>query len=334
MYGGQQRGRYGLLGATVHHAGVPPVGLRTFAAIVAEHRRGPFDLFHAFWVMPPGMIAAVAGKLLRRPVIIHAAGGELIAIPDIRYGGMRTRHGRLSARFALGSAARITAASAPMIDGIQALGYRAARVPLGVDLQRWPVTEPRPRQAGATLRLLHLASLNRVKDQSVLLAAARQLADRGIDFRLDVVGGDTLAGAVQAQAQQLGVGDRIRFHGYVLHEELHGLVADADVLWMTSRHEAGPIAVLEAAVAGVPTVGTAVGHIAEWAPDAAVAVPLRDAAALARETIALLRDEPRRLAIAREAQRRAIAFDADWTARRFEELYGEVTTQPSGRSRG
>ncbi len=35
---------------------------------------------------------------------------------------------------------------------------------------------------------------------------------------------------------------------------------------ISSRHEAGPLAVLEAAVKGVPTVGTAVGHIAEWAP--------------------------------------------------------------------
>ena len=36
----------------------------------------------------------------------------------------------------------------------------------------------------------------------------------------------------------------------------------ADLFWLTSRHEAGPVAVLEAAVAGVPTVGTAVGQVA------------------------------------------------------------------------
>jgi glycosyltransferase involved in cell wall biosynthesis len=95
-------------------------------------------------------------------------------------------------------------------------------------------------------------------------------------------------------------------------------------LWISSRHEAGPLAVLEAAVAGVPTVGTAVGHIAEWSPDAAVAVPVGDAASLARETASLLGDDRRRLALALEAQRRALAQDADWTARRFEELYEEV----------
>jgi glycosyltransferase involved in cell wall biosynthesis len=325
MHGAPRPGRYPLLGATVHHAGARPIRLRTFAAIVAEHRRGPFDLFHAFWVVPPGVIAVLAGKLFGRPVLTHAAGGELIALPDIGYGGLRTWLGRRSAGLALGGASRITAASAQMIDVIGALGYRAARVPLGVDLQRWPVAPPRARPAGAPARLLHLASLNRVKDQPTLLEAARRLVDRGVEFRLDIVGQDTLGGDLHAYAQRVGLRDRVRFHGYVLHEELHGLVTDADILWMSSRHEAGPVAVLEAAVAGVPTVGTAVGHIAEWAPEAAIAVPVGDAEALARETLSLLNDEPRRLSIAREAQRRAIAYDADWTAQRFESLYGEVT---------
>jgi glycosyltransferase involved in cell wall biosynthesis len=179
-----------------------------------------------------------------------------------------------------------------------------------------------------------LASLNPVKDQTTLLEAANRLRHAGMEFRLDVVGQDTLGGAVQAHAQRLGLTDWVRFHGYVLHEELHDLVAGADLLWMTSRHEAGPIAVLEAAVVGVPTVGTAVGHISEWAPQAAVAVPVGDAAALAAETLALLRDEPRRLALAREAQRRAVAYDADWTARRFEALYEEViAATPTGPAR-
>jgi glycosyltransferase involved in cell wall biosynthesis len=93
--------------------------------------------------------------------------------------------------------------------------------------------------------------------------------------------------------------------------------------------------VLEAAVAGVPTVGTAVGHVAEWAPHAALAVPLRNPEALARATLTLLGDEERRLTLAREAQRRALAHDADWTARRFESLYDEIVSgaRPNGRDR-
>jgi glycosyltransferase involved in cell wall biosynthesis len=326
LFGPEPPGRYPLLGATVHHAGARPVALRTLASLLAEHRRARFDVMHAFWIMPAGLIAAVAGKVLGVPVLMHVAGGELVALHDIHYGGRQTWRGRLATRFALKGAARITAASAPMIDLIGELGFAADRVPLGVDLQRWPPATPRPREPRARAKLLHLATLNPVKDQTTLLEAAKRLRNAGMDFQLDIIGQDTLGGAVQAGARRLGLADCVRFHGYVLHEELHDLVAAADILWMTSRHEAGPIVVLEAAVVGVPTIGTAVGHIAEWAPEAAVAVPVGDAKALARETLAVLRDEPRRLALAREAQRRALSCDADWTARRFEELYHDVLT--------
>lgn len=324
IYGAPRPDRYPFLGAMVHHAGARPATLRVLAAIVAEHCRKPFDVFHAFWIAPPGVIAAWAGALLRRPVLLHAGGGELVALPDVGYGGRLTRLGRLSVRLGLSGATRITAASAPMIDRIGALGYVAERVPLGVDLSHWPVTAVRRRQARVPARLVHVASLNRVKDQGTLLEAARLLADRGVDFVLDIAGVDTLNGAVQALARRLRLGDQVRFHGVLPRQSLHALMASADILLLSSRHEAGPLVVLEAALAGVPTVGTAVGHVAEWAPEAAVAVPVGDPEALARETLRLLQDDERRLVLAREAQRRALACDADWTARRFEAVYEEL----------
>src|SRR6185295_10121978 len=122
-------------------------------------------------------------------------------------------------------------------------------------------------------------------------------------------GVDTLNGAVQALAHDLDLSGRIRFHGHQPQEQLHALVREADLFWLTSRYETGPLVVLEAAVVGVPTVGTAVGHVAEWAPQAAVAVPVQDADALASETALLLADDGRRLALARAAQQRALAQD-------------------------
>jgi len=82
--------------------------------------------------------------------------------------------------------------------------------------------------------------------------------------------------------------------------------------------------VLEAAVAGVPTVGTAVGHLVEWAPYAAQAVRVDDPEALAGCIQRVLDDEDLRLRLAGEAQRRAVAEDADMTARAFAALYREV----------
>ena len=96
---------------------------------------------------------------------------------------------------------------------------------------------------------------------------------------------------------------------------------------VSSRHETGPVAVLEAAVAGVPTIGTCVGHIAEWAPSAAVSVPVGDWAAMAAAIVQLLDDEELRLGIARDAQRRVLAEDADYTATRFRALYARLVAR-------
>ena len=106
---------------------------------------------------------------------------------------------------------------------------------------------------------------------------------------------------MQALAARLGIADRLSFHGFQTQRQLRPLFERADLLVMSSRHEAGPIAVLEAAVIGVPTVGTAVGHIREWAPRAALAVPVGDAAALARAMHLLLTDETLRLDMAWDA---------------------------------
>ena len=91
--------------------------------------------------------------------------------------------------------------------------------------------------------------------------------------------------------------------------------------------QAAPIVLLEAAVAGVPTVGTQVGHVADLAPEAAVAVPVGHAAALAEAIRALPHEESRRLQIAASAQDFAIRHDADFTAEAMLGLYRALVAQ-------
>jgi glycosyltransferase involved in cell wall biosynthesis len=331
--------RYQALGATVHVGGAYGSGRRqayrrALWDLAREHARARFDVLHALWLLPPGLLAAFARGWIRAPLLTHVAGGELVALPDIGYGWRLSRRGRLWVRLALAGATRLSAASGPMIDGLAALGYRAERIPFGVDLARWPALAPRVRAPGAPARLLQVGSLNAVKDPATVVRAAAALAARGVRFRLDVAGVDTLAGAVAELAGTLGVGDLIEFHGLLPPAQVRALAARADLLLVSSRHEAGPFAMREAAVAGVPTVGTAVGHVAEWAPGAAVAVPVGDAAALAREAAALLDDEPRRLRLAAAAQARAVAEDADWTAARVEQVYRELVSEARPRGHG
>jgi len=323
-------GRWELAGATIHNIGERWTRLRAIAAIRTEHRRAPFDLIHAIFSGSCSLIAVTAAKLLRLPSLVHVAGGELVALREIDYGGRQKWKGRLREAVILRGADVITAASAPIIDALQALGLKAQRVPLGVDLQAWPPLAPRRRSAKPA-RLIHVASLNRVKDQPTLLRALAMLAGTGLEFEMDIVGVDTLHGEMQQLACRLGLESRVRFLGFKTQRELRPLMESADLLVMSSLHEAGPLVLLEAAVAGVPAVGTAVGHFVEWAPSAALAVPVGAAPALADAVRRMLGDEELRLRLAATAQSRTIREDADHTALAFEALYLRLLDEASQR---
>ncbi|HEY6482161.1 MAG TPA: glycosyltransferase family 4 protein [Steroidobacteraceae bacterium] len=320
-----------LVGVRVHNIGSGYTRLRAIRAICAEHRASAFHLVHAIWSGAPGLIAVAAARVLHLPTVIHVAGGELTGLAEIGYGGCLTWKGRMREAAVLRSATVVTAASASMIGALERIGIPAQRLPLGVDLNLWPACEPVPRDLSKPARLIHVASLNRVKDQTTLLLALASLAQSGLEFEMDIAGEDTLQGEMQALALRLELSTKVRFRGFLTQRQLRPLMQQAHVLLMSSRHEAGPLAVLEAGVQGVAIVGTAVGHIAEWAPHAAAAVPVGDWAAMARAVAELLGDEKRRLSIAREAWRRATREDADYTARDFQAIYTRLAAGEHGR---
>lgn len=318
--------RWTLLGAQVSNAGRRPVQPRALAQVLAEHRRAPFDVFHGVWAAC-GMVAGSAGKLTRRPALVHLTGGDVADAPEVGYGRCRTPTGRAMIRASAALGDHVTTPSERMVALARAQGIEAERLTYGVSMDQWPVREPVRREPGAEARLLFAASLNAVKDPFTMVRAAAALRARGVRFRLDVLGEDTLGGAVQRLAAELELGDLVHFHGWVPHCELRGWMERADALLLTSRHEGDPIVALEAAIAGVPTVGTPVGHLVEWAPDAAVTVPFADPDALADAVAALLGNEDRRLSMAASAQRHAVRHDADHTAARVLELYDELTAR-------
>lgn len=315
--------RWTLRGAQVHNAGLRPVRATAFAQIAAEHRRAPFDVFHGVWA-GCGTVAGAAGRLLRRPVVLHLPGGCVAAVPDVGWGLCLTRRGRATLRFAATTADRVTVPSERMRELAMERGVRAERVTYGVALDEWPPLAPRRRDPAAPARLLFVASLNVVKDPATLIRAAARLRETGIAFRLDVLGADLRGGEIQRLASSLGLGDVVRFHGVVSHAELRPWMEQADLLLLASRHEGDPMVALEAAVAGVPTVGTPVGHLPEWAPDAAAVAPFADPAALASAIAEVLADEDRRLRMAAAAQQHAIRHDADHAATRILRIYDEL----------
>lgn len=317
---------YTLRGITVHDLGRPsaPLGLTRWAQYRALARAvtaaGPFDVVHGFWADPAGLLAARLGRRLRLPSVVTCDSGEFVELPEIGYGSQRTPRGRSAVREACSHSSQVHVCTSFMRAQASRHGVETIVIPLGIAAG---AGLPLRHKRGEGLRLLQVASLSPVKNQAALIEAVALLA-RDIDVRLDLAGEDTLGGLLQARACELGVADRVAFHGFVPNDQLAPLFAAADLYVQSSRHEAAAVSVLEAAAAGVPVVGTRVGYVADWSPDRAAAVDAATPQALADAIRTLHGDRERAATISAAAGAWVRAHDADWTAAQFEQLYQQL----------
>ena len=324
-----QAGEWQLFGAPVINVPVGRHSKADIARVLASvpgvaGRHGRPDVVHGLWANLPGLAAVAAAKRWRVPSVVSVCGGEFAAHPTIGYGGGLTTGTRRLALTATRSATTVTVATDWMRDHVRAAGAPVSDViPLGADTALFtpaPVAHPP--------RLVHVGGLNRVKDQDLLLAAFAIVAAQQPAVRLTIAGGDTLDGHHRRLAGRLGIAGRVDFLGHVPHAELADVIRGATLHVLTSLHDAGPVAVLEAAACGVPTVGTDVGHVHDFATlpaPSAVAVTDHSPATLAAAITDLLGDEPRRAALAGSGLQWAVAHDAEHTAASFEMLYRRLS---------
>src|SRR6185436_9366525 len=241
-----QPSTYPLLGATVHNlAALPaPPGLGLLRSTVlllrALRAQGSFDLLHAYMGVPAGVVAVAAGRRLGLPVVLSFDGNELVERPEIGYGLPLRRRGKLLLRLMARSAARITVCTPYMARLAREWSIEPLLVPFGID----PLAAPSspPAAPGPPWRLLHVASLNPVKDQPTLLQALVQVMRVESQLHLDVVGADTLGGAIQRQCGALGLDRHVTFHGSVAADEIWPFYRRAHLLLLPSRHEAAGVA--------------------------------------------------------------------------------------------
>lgn len=304
-----------------------PRGLRRWVQrqrLEAWRRQRPaFDVWHAWWGIPAGWVATEVARPLALPVVVTASSGEFSALPSAGYGFQRRWLDRRLIDRTMRRAAAVTVPTQYMANLAGACGVQATVVPHGVPSQPTPRPVPPP-----PWRLVQVAHLNRVKQHEMTIRALAGLTRETPDVHLDLVGEDTRRGDLATLADQLGVRSHVTFHGRLTSTETAALVARAHLHLQSSMHEAGGVAVLEAAGHGVPTVGTAVGYVADWHGHASVAVPGDDAVALCDAVRSLLHHPDQLEVLSHNAHTTASRLTVDAMADAFVRVYHAASLTP------
>ncbi|PYE18150.1 glycosyltransferase involved in cell wall biosynthesis [Williamsia limnetica] len=143
--------------------------------------------------------------------------------------------------------------SLPSAEDLERMGIGSERVAVvraGTD----PVPEVASDASGA-LRLCVLSRLVPHKQIEHALEVMARLSATHPDVALDVIGDGWWSEQLRSHATELGVDDRVVFHGHVSEIDKHRLLAGATLHVMPSRTEGWGLAVVEAAGHGVPTIG-------------------------------------------------------------------------------
>jgi glycosyltransferase involved in cell wall biosynthesis len=213
----------------------------------------------------------------------------------------------------------------------------AAEIPNAIPTERytpdaarraeWRSQHAVPRDA---LVFTCVAGLRPQKNHRLLLQAFAQAAPQLPDALLLLVGppdrlDPAYAESLKALAQELGLGQRVRFLGS--RADVPDILRASDVFVLSSDYEGNPLSVLEAMAAGLPVISTAVGGVPELVQDGATGllVPAGDAHALAEAIVQMGRDPMRRAVMGDAARQTALQrFDVRVMSRAYAALYQQL----------
>lgn len=192
-------------------------------------------------------------------------------------------------------------------------------VSCGIDRTRYhPDLTPRDRD-----RILFVGRLTAEKQIEVLVRGFA-LMDRRHDATLELVGEGDQRRALEQLAAQLGIADRVVFHGHVDDDRLREIYSAAAVFAIASIAELQSIATMEAMASGLPVVAAdamALPHLVQDGVNGYL-FPPGDAQALAHRLDAVLAASPeQRRQMQQASLDGVIVHDINHTLDTFEALY-------------
>jgi len=302
------------------------------AKVTRDARRLRPDLLHAHWLLPNGLIGAVASRLVGIPLVISVPGSDAqVANANPFF--------RALARFAMRQATLMTANSADLRDAVASLEpsvlHKFDLIIYGTDPAAFKpdptgVAElrtqwlPAPSQSpGYPFTILCVGRMVYKKGFDTLIRALAEPALRDQAVVAVMVGEGDQKAEWQALAQQVGVADRLRWVGNIPKDQIGVYYNACDVLVNPAVRKPVDglnVCVLDAMSCGKPVVGSTVAGnpLAIVAGETGFLAPEGDPAALAGALAKLAADPDLRQTMGQAARQR-IEAELGWPplARRY-----------------
>ncbi len=299
------------------------------------------DLVHCLSDYPHALLAVLAARLCKKPVIVSGHGTYSVA--PFRF----PLHRRLiSWAYARADAVLMGSRFALARLGREVFLPNARVAPYGVDPSQYRDAHLLLPPAGTPRRyVLTIGELKERKGHHVSIPAFLEAARAHPDVHLLVVGrhaqGDAYFEARRAEIRAAGMEARVRFLGNVSEQEKLALLAHAEAFLLTpvtsaeGGFEAFGLVYLEANACGVPAVGTR-GSGAEDAildGETGLLADRDDPSGVAARLSRLLGDAELRHRLGAGGRRFAAANDWEHTAAEITALYDQLLAAPAGKGR-
>ena len=305
---------------------------RALRRLLRQPRRR-FDLVHAHWIVPNGVMAPMVpgvGGPRGVPLAIGLHGSDVFLAEKP---GVRS-----VARWALSRSRLLTGCSPELVERVRALGFPAERsrvIPYGVDVTAFsPDPARRPlwrRRLGipeTAPLLLGVGRMATKKGFQVLIEILPALLAGHPELRVVLAGGGDLLASFQAATRAWS--DRVFFPGSVLRDTLPDLYRAADIFVLPAVHDAKgnvdglPNVILEAMASGLPVVASGISGIPLAVEDGRTGRlhPEHDAPALLAALRQMLADPAAARSLGEQGRRKAEAeLTWDAVAGRYREGY-------------
>jgi L-malate glycosyltransferase len=290
-------------------------------------RANDYDVVHAFFGVPCGVLALRLGKKYNVPYIVSLRGADVPGYSE-RFSLLYNILTPLIVRV-WSKAARVVSNS----QGLKDLALKAsptqdiAIIPNGVDTEmfqpdqtkipsdEWIIT------AGAT-------RLTARKGLHLVIEALPQIVTKYPQVVFEIMGDGASESMLRQLAEDRGVTKHVRFIGRKQASETHQYYKRAKVFVLPSANEGMSNALLEALASGLPSIVTDTGGSSELVTHGENGfIIARETKAIEEALLDLLSHEELRLTMGEASRKRALTLSWGGVAREYRTLYSQALNQ-------